>query len=193
MSVMILDTETTGLPMNISYGNFPDPKKTEDYESSRILQIGYIILKKDKIISEKEMLIRPEKEYKIPKGVPEGVIIPYEKAKLGICIDEAFSVFLDDLKKVETIVAHNITFDINIILSECYRRKSEYLWDNIIEQIKSKKQYCTMLHGKAFLKSKKSPRLTELFKVFSKEEWTQKHTALNDANACLVCYRGLTM
>ena len=47
---------------------------------------------------------------------------------------------LDLLNNIKTIVAHNILFDINIILSEAYRCNNNTLIDNI----RSKELECSM-------------------------------------------------
>ena len=66
----------------------------------------------------------------------------------GIDINEVFTKLFNDLINTDRLAAHNINFDVNIILSELYRNNK----NNIIDLLLSKSLYCTMINGKDIAK-----------------------------------------
>ena len=88
---------------------------------------------------------------------------------------------------VDTIISHNIGFDINILLSECYRLEHNELIDNI----ENRKKKCTMRLGKKYMNYHKSPKLIELYKHLFNKDIIQEHRALIDTEMCKDCYFGM--
>ena len=112
---MFIDTETTGLPITIGFDNYHHPSNTEKYNTSRILEIGYMIYENDKLIKEYDSLILPD-NFEVANTHIHGITQKDVESK-GKSIVEVFSDLLKDLEGVEYIIAHNVLFDINLILA----------------------------------------------------------------------------
>jgi len=183
---MIIDVETSGLPIRKSFYSTPDPSMIDLYKNARIVEIAYIIYDSQfNIIRKVESLVKPEGF--IIENSHIHKITQEEACQNGQNIETILQNLEKDLIDVERIVAHNIDFDINIILSECYRSKK----NNLIKNIFLKQKYCTMKNGKSLMKTKKYPKLTELYQYIFKKEVIQKHRALSDVEICADCYRKL--
>ena len=91
--------------------------------------------------------------------------------------------FNNSLDFVDTLIAHNINFDINVLRAELYR----YNLLDIIIKLDSKKMICTMQYTKYIVCSKfksgmgiKDPSLKELYQFFMKKEITNQHNSKYD-------------
>jgi len=179
---MIIDTETSGLPMTKGFCQFYNPQYTKYYEGSRMIELGYIICDNEgNIIKQYNNLVIPN-GYEITNTHIHG--ITNEDALKGLQLIDVLNDLKTDLANVDTIIAHNAQFDINIILSECYRLKHK----DLITLVKNKNIVCTMQKGKLFMDRMKFPKLIELYKFIFKREFKQEHRALSDATACMECY-----
>jgi DNA polymerase III subunit epsilon len=181
--ILFIDVETTGLPKTRGFLNYYEPEKTEYYDNSRMIEIGYIICDDDGNISKKrKRLIKPD-QFIILNSYIHGITT--EKANNeGVMLSESLELLRKDLISVSTIVAHNVLFDINILLSECYRNKNHEL----IKNIRNKKLVCTMNLGNNILRLNKMPKLSDLYKSLCGKDIVQKHRALYDAKICRRCY-----
>jgi DNA polymerase III epsilon subunit-like protein len=182
-NILIIDTETTGLPITIGFDKYYSPKITKYYEKSRLIEIAYIICdeKKNKI-KEVSNLIKPL-DFEINNSQFHGITQKIANDS-GIDLSDALNYLDEDLNNIDTIVAHNKNFDLNIILSECYRQNNIELADKIL----SKNTECTMKLGKEIMKQYKSPKMVELYKFLFKKEVLQEHRALSDVIICADCY-----
>lgn len=184
MYKLFFDTETNGLPIMKNYSYY-HPKNLKYYDSSRIIDIAYIIYDNDgNKIKENNYLIKPE-NFTIDNSEIHG--ITYEQAlNDGKNIKEVFEEFYNDLNEynVDSIIAHNINFDVNVILSECYRMNYKHLI-NIILKINKE---CTMDIGKNYMKSNKNPKLINLYQFLFSKDIVQEHRALSDTKICAECY-----
>jgi DNA polymerase III subunit epsilon len=174
----IFDTETTGLP-----SSFSKPQYTFNYDCARLIEIAYIIIDEEKnVMAEKSFLIIPD-NFVINNSHIHGITT--EMCVIGgVPIREALLEVEKDLGVCDTIVAHNLKFDENILLSECYRYKIA----SLIDVIEEKKKTCTMEMGKIYMKSQKNPKLTELYKHIFEQDFAQEHRAMSDTVACKDCY-----
>jgi len=180
--IMFVDTETTGLPITIGFDNYHHPSNIDKYNPSRVIELGYLVYENDKLIKEYDSLIRPD-DFLVSNTHIHG-ITQYDTEVKGKSIIEVFSEMLKDLEGVDYIIGHNIMFDINVILAECYRYKFEKLVDKI-ERTQTK---CTQKIGKKKMNLYKYPKLIELYKFLFSNELKQDHRALSDAKACADCY-----
>ena len=182
-NIIVIDTETTGLPKTKGFNNYHDPKYSQYYDSSRLIEIGYIIFNnKGEKIKSNSFLIKPNK-FLIKNTFIHG-ITHKDAVTNGIELNEGLNILNEDLNNIKTIVAHNILFDINIILSEAYRCNNNTLIDNI----KDKELECSMKLGKDVLKLSRFPKLTLLYKTLFNKEVVQDHRALSDCILCSECY-----
>lgn len=180
--IMFVDTETTGLPITIGFDNYHHPSNTDKYNTSRVIELGYMIYENDKLIKEFDSLIVTD-NFKISNTHIHGITQTDADTK-GISIVEVFSEMLKDLEGVDYIIGHNILFDINVILAECYR----YKFEKLINKIDSTQTKCTQKIGKKKMNLYKYPKLIELYKFLFSVELKQDHRALSDTKACADCY-----
>ena len=156
----------------------------EFYKNARIIEIAYVIYdSRFNIIRKVESLVKPDGF--IIENSHIHKITQEDACQNGQDIETILQNLEKDLIDVDRIVAHNIDFDINVLLSECYRSKK----NNLIKNIFLKQKYCTMKNGKSLMKTKKYPKLTELYQYIFKKEVIQKHRALSDVEICTDCYR----
>jgi DNA polymerase-3 subunit alpha len=176
----IFDLETTGFPERLGYNLYPPPSRISSYDSSRIVQIAYILYNSGKIIKKFSCIIFPE-NFVIENSHIHG--ITQEKAiKEGKKFSEILPEIIKDISASEQIISHNLMFDLNILLSEIYR----------IDQgkfVPRKSLYCTMENAKRIFSLRKVPKLTELFsRLYPDKNWVQRHDAMDDVLHCLYCY-----
>lgn len=192
MKVLIFDTETNGLPSRKGYNKYFPYTELKYYDNSRIVSIAWNLYENNILISSKYYIIKPN-DFKINNKSISCQIngITNELAlKEGIEIKDVFSKLYSDLYSTEIIVAHNLLFDKNILLSELYRNKRE----DLINIFDSKNLYCTMENTKNILKIPmkyggfKSPKLIELYLYLFGEKFDNEHNALADVEACAKCY-----
>jgi len=179
------DTETTGLPIYNNRKGYHDPRNYENYNTSRIVSISWIILDSTlDIIDKQTHLIKPD-----------GFIIPEQSIKIhGITNERAnqdgcnmktvLDIIVSKLHLINVLVAHNVYFDVNILRAECFR----YDYGDIAEIVRKGKKYCTMERGKALLALSKNPKLSELYKVLYDEEMQNAHDAEYDTYYCCQCF-----
>ena len=203
MRILIFDTETTGLPKS----------KTLNGENLHlwpyIVQFSYIILDTslNEIIEVKDNIIK----------IPLNITITEETTKIhgitneiteekGISIEIMMDKFLSDIVDVDLIVAHNLSFDLNMIKCELLRLVKENINADkyngyFNEIINLKKMYCTMQetidlcnieatykNGKKYIKF---PKLVELYEKLFKTTPTKLHNSLNDVAVCARCFMKL--
>lgn len=184
---LFIDTETTGLPKTRGWGDYYDPSLTSYYNDSRVIELAYIIY--DEVFDEDRTIVKTVDELIIPDGFViqnsqfHGITME-DAMKNGKYISDVLKDFESDLEGVTTIVAHNINFDMNLILSECYRSKNI----GIVKKIESIEKICTMEIGKIFMESRKYPKLVELYSYLFNKTVEQKHRALSDTQICAECY-----
>lgn len=186
-NIMFIDVETIGLPITKGYNKYHNPEETQYYDSSRIVEIAYVICTySGKIIKKYSELIIPE-SFVIENSNIHGITNEEAKNK-GKNIKDVLKEMCHDLDNVNMIIAHNINFDIYNILSECCRIK----YDEMIQKINSKSKQCTMVMGKNLMYKQsqfsKNPKLTELYQYIFNQSIKQEHRALSDVMMCLECY-----
>ena len=182
MHLICIDTETTGLPTRKGgFDEYYHYSETSNYDSSRIIEIGYAIFNSHgRIIKKVNHLIKPV-NIEIKNSHIHG-ITQKEAEDKGIKMYDALIELENDLKHVDTIVAHNLLFDYNIILSECHRLNLI----NLINKIESLNKSCTMRLGRKLIG--KMPKLSVLYQFLFQKEIVQEHRALSDVLYCLECY-----
>ena len=187
MSSIIIDLETSGLPdkKRSGYGyEFYSPRLIKHYDNSRIIEIAYAIIdNKKNILKKHSSLIIPD-DFKIENTEFHGITEKMCKDE-GVPMELLLKELKDDIMKynVNTIISHNVKFDLNILISECYR----YL--HTLGKILCKcNKFCTMENGCHIMGVRKWPRLEELYEYIFKKKIKQTHRALSDVEYCLECY-----
>ena len=189
---VVIDTETSGLPSKRWVDPIANP---EAYESCRLVQIAWVVIREGETILEKSYFVKPE-GFVISEGAMRINGITTERAHSeGVSFDLVLNEFSNDIKsaKVTHLVAHNLEFDKNVLLSEFARRAGHS--DNI-DTVKNLKEVCTMECGRDFAKiplpsnpkKYKAPKLTELYSILFSIPMREKHDALYDTRKCAECY-----
>lgn len=188
MKVLVIDTETTGLP---------ESGKPSIYEVEKwpyIIQLSYILY--DTLINE--CIEKYDQVIKLP-GHVEVSLKSYEIHKIskehsnvyGENILTALHMLNQAIIKADTVVGHNISFDKQVIIVEHIRNQ-------IKSNFPSKTTFCTMKCYKSFCNIQKYsknmrsyikfPTLAELYEVLFHTHPTNLHNSYNDVLVCLRCY-----
>ena len=131
-------------------------------------------------------IIKPEK-FVIPKSASDihGITTEY-----AIQVGKDLSQVLENFKKVmeqsSLIIAHNISFDKNIVGAEFYRLYNSNPLSNI-------KSFCTMERSTNICKidgayGYKFPKLQELYYYLFNQNFENAHDAMIDTKATAKCY-----
>jgi len=203
MFVLVFDTETTGLPKTKVIN------ETTINSLPYIVQLSYMIYDTDstKIIKISDNIVKIPENVELTKesiaihGIDKNKI--NEKGKPMV---EILQEFLTDIKSIDLIIAHNIDFDINMIIVELYRSAMDTKNSHIKEinlpvtvQLQYMNRYCTMKNSmelcniKKFSKTTgneyiKFPTLTETYNKLFNVKPNNMHNSLNDIYACFRCF-----
>lgn len=193
---LVFDTETTGLPVRVSFNTYHHYSDLDKYNNSRVIQLSWLIVNKDHTMEDgKDFIINRRGQFNIENHHIHGVT--NEMSDEGQDLSYALDLFKSDLEKVKVIVAHNLLFDLNILMSECYRLGRS----DIIDLIEKKSRFCTMRRSRDVVCIEaygwndevynKLPKLSETYYHFFGENFENAHNALADATACAKCYIAL--
>ena len=180
MNILFFDTETTGLPKN---WNAP----VEQLDNwPRLVQIAWQVYNSNgELLEEHEYIIKPI-GFIIPSEASAVHKITTEKAlETGVDLLTILKVFSSSVKSCGLMVAHNYSYDYNIMGSELLRNDLE-------NSLKDKEQICTMKASTEFCKipgpyGYKWPKLEELYKILFNESFNA-HNALDDIRATARCF-----
>ena len=168
MMVLVFDTETTNLIK-------------EDLTDVHILQLAWVLYDTETNSCEQNNFI-----LKVPTKIYNSSIhgITQQKSENGYDIAEIIDMFLEDVKKSDLLVGHNLQFDMHMIEIELFRLGLE----DEIDMLYSKTYFDTMREGKTYLKERKYPKLQELYTKLFNKNFKNAHNALYDVKATLRCY-----
>lgn len=179
--IMILDTETSGLPPRLS-NMWQDRWKqkpvqdTASWECCRLVQIAWnLYTKTGKVVRKRNMVVYPD-GFTIPTAASDIHGFTTERAlKEGIPIQTVLEILAEDLLDTEYVVCHNVAFDEKIVSSELIRHKFQWvysLWKN-------KPKHCTMLTNT--IPGEKWPKLCNLYeRLFGHQPVADLHRADED-------------
>jgi DNA polymerase III epsilon subunit-like protein len=183
--LLFIDTETTGLPLVRDVkaldkkGIWPD-----------IVSIAWVIYDSEKLCKKVYSLICPD-GWKIPADSIKihGITMEYAMEH-GRPLADVLAELRADLLVVDTVVAHNMEFDKNVIFNA-------YKWRLGQEPPFMNKEICTMAKSQAELKIPnpypkygpyKSPKLSELYKDTFGVEPAGQHNSQSDVEALCDIY-----
>lgn len=216
-SVFIFDTETTGLPERVPHTTWGTPGEywlysmNDKYDKSRIVSVAWSLSKQfSKLIMSDKIhyyIRQPEGFTDIPSSHIHGITFNMAVTD-GIMFNDIFEDkgLYDDLLACEYIIAHNVYFDIHILLNELYRLNTEKAKKTIVHiqsLITLKRCICTgninkdicklEFNNSKYTKSNKKqkiykmPKLSELYKYYYGTEMENAHNAEGDVIAVKKC------
>ena len=184
MKFVVFDTETNGLYKK----GFP--MSQQPY----ILQLSWLVIKDNKNATIKDFFIKIPEDIEIPKEATNinGITKEYLNEH-GVDIHIALQEFMNDISNADFLVAHNISFDENMVnLEFASLNMRSNIIDNMIPH--NCKKYCTMMNGKLICniervnrygKYIKYPKLSELYtKFFPNEEEVEN---LHNSKVDVIC------
>jgi DNA polymerase III epsilon subunit-like protein len=179
----IFDLETTGLPVRTGFKYAPYTK-LENYNSSRILSISWIVSQNHKVVQQAYYIITPDGFAISPESTAIHGITMEQAVAEGVGIHTMFEILTEALESCQNIVSHNIDFDINILKSELHR----YGRTALLSHVEQMNAICTMKKGKELMNIKKFPKLSELYRHLYQEDIENAHNAQYDTYYCYKCF-----
>jgi len=180
---IIIDTETTGLT-ELSFANRFNYKQWP-----RMVQIAWAIVEEGSISERETHLIQPD-GFTIPATATQIHGINQERAEeSGVPIIEALQKLKTAFDTCDSIIAHNLSYDLGIIESEALRQKFPV---KLPEQ-----RICTMHLGQQYLIRAKGvrqggyPKLSQLYEILLGFSYSHPHDAGSDVTACFHVYKKL--
>lgn len=178
---IFFDTETTGLPKDwrapmTKLSNWP-----------RVIQLAWMVCDDTGcILTAEKRLIKPD-GWEIPteKFWLDNGFHQKQSLKDGIPISQVLGIFINDLNHCSVLVAHNMSFDYNVLGAEMIRANKK---GNVLKKI------CTKDEGTEYCKLPgnygryKWPNLTELHQKLFNKPFEGAHDALSDVIACKDCF-----
>jgi DNA polymerase III subunit epsilon len=183
MTILVIDTETTGLT-HLSF-----PTKANLGKWPRIVQLAWILADDRGPIMKGGALIRPE-GFSIPKKATKIHGITQLRALTeGENLLRQLQALNQAMHNADILVAHNLSFDREIIQSEALRIGFKLHWP--------RKHHCTAHLGQKYLQKTQKrklytyPKLSHLYQEIFGTPPKKLHDAQADALACLQIYQHL--
>lgn len=182
--VLIFDTETTGLPEKYA--------SIRDYEKwPYIIQLSYIIYdtSNNSLHTISDNYIKIDKSINISEESEKitGISREILNSK-GINIKQSLYDFNNALKISDIIVGHNVSFDKQIVMVECFRNKIN---NNFVrfhgKNIIRKPEYCTCKKS-SHLFNNRYQKLENLYSNLFNEKPDGLHNSLIDTIVTFRCY-----
>ncbi len=178
---LFFDTETADLPKRWNAPKY-DPSNWP-----RIVQLAWIL-------SDRE---GAEQGCGNELVIPEGFVITagaYDKHGIstaharrhGRPLDDVLAEFARAVQQTSTLIAHNVSFDVNVVGAEFIRTGMKNVVDKKIHccTMKESTEYCRLPGRHGF----KWPTLTELYTHLFHQPFDHAHDALADCRACMRCF-----
>lgn len=193
MRLAFLDLETTGLPKQPKYDVYHHYTQLKYYDGARIVQLALLIYDmvesaEFKLVAEHTYVVKPNGFQIRNSNIHH---ITNEMALFaGVDFKDVVQKIWNDLKLCDVLIAHNILFDRNVLLSELHRHGL----NEPIYKINSMKYFCTSKGCINITRIKynssefKFPNLTELYKFLFKKSIIGAHDALVDTKATAECF-----
>jgi len=204
MKILVFDTETTGLPPRNAWFN-----EHRLPEWPYIIQLSFTLYDTDEceITYKYNQVIRLSSDIEISERSIEVHGITREMSNKGKEIIDGLKQFKVCLAAADEVIAHNLSFDINMIKAECLRNNFNIKLLDVNERMLlgddlDKEYYCTMRETKNYCNIRaigadgepyiKFPSLKELYtKIFNRDPIVNLHDAYIDSLICLKCYLSL--
>lgn len=183
--VLIVDTETTGLP-----------KKGDQYafEQPWVIQIGAVLfdLQSDRFEETMNTLVvPPEGVYFEPGAVKAHKISEDEVRANGRPMEEVYSELRDMRKKATIVAAYNLDFDERLVRSSSVRAHPDFESDLVLGTPAEVHHHCIMKHAMSVYRRRE--KLEMVYKRLKGDKLEGAHDALVDAVAAGVVFKELLL
>lgn len=166
-NVIILDTETTGLPSG---------RTLQHYQEIRMTEICWVLVQQNRIVATKQFLLKSCRAALAETPPHPSIQVTLEEIdRDGVEWEVVLAQLEQDLPLYDRIVAHNIRFDMGMILSELSRLGDR--GQRLGDQILNKRWVDTMRCSGRCLK------LAELHYRLTRQKLTDGHRAEADVRA----------
>lgn len=195
---LILDTETSGLPLPYVKGQ-PPPSATAEGQP-RLASFTAIATTEDLEVDEDASiagLVRADGWKMSPGATKVNGITDEMLAEGGLPVAEVLKIYAEFIDAGWIVVAHNVQFDAKVMRGELRRAGMD---DRFMKTF----TLCTQKASQAVIKEApthkmlaagyktfKQPKLQEAYEYFYGELFAEAHTAAADARACLAVLRKL--
>tara|TARA_Y100000389_G_C17441474_1_gene508835 strand:- start:111 stop:758 length:648 start_codon:yes stop_codon:yes gene_type:complete len=192
MKIFVFDTETTGLPTE------RNASLLASHKWPYIVQLSYLLYDTEEkmVLDYVDNIIKLPSTIVIEKAAENVHKITTEISQTkGVDIKKELIAFNNALSDADLIVGHNISFDKNMIIVECYRHK---ILNKFTLPGKRPNEFCTMKNSINLCKLERSnsrgepyykyPKLMELYKHLFGDIPVGLHNSMVDVLACLRCY-----
>lgn len=180
MTTLFFDTETNGLPKSWK------APVTEIENWPRIIQLAWAVYENNDLMESRVDMICPD-GWEIPKEKfwLEHGYSTEASFETGIPILQALTPLADAIEIADVMVAHNISFDRNVVGAEMIRLG--------MTTTNKPKKICTMVSGTKYCElpgqyGLKWPKLEELHDKLFGSDAGQQHDALKDVLITAKCY-----
>ena len=194
MHILVVDTETTGLPTTRILN------KNTMAEWPYIVQFSYLIYNSEtnKLSKTADHIIKIPSEIEISEESYKLHNISKEKSlSRGESVVDVINQFMHDVEGVDVVVAHNYKFDSNMVMVEMMRNNMDI--KKYMSIINTRRICCTMKDSTSFCNIQmiskfdekpylKPPKLSELHEKLFGITPVNLHNSLNDAIVTLRCY-----
>lgn len=172
MSYIAWDTETTGLPMARTRAT---PDNIDNFKHCRMLSLALVkYTSTGREVSSYHGIVYPS-DFEVKATEIHGITPEYAMA-VGKPFKDIYETFIETMRGIDILVAHNSRFDEDVLFSECYRHGLS------VEPFKRMRFVCTLdMTKNIFLRTMK---LGVLYKELFGEELEGAHDALNDSRGC---------
>lgn len=180
MTELFFDVETTGLPARNA-----NPKVLEDYSKCRLVSIAWVLRDVKNVYSQRYSVVETSEHgeeigAEFIHGISRKVV-----DKHGVNVKDILTHFMNDCKRADLIVAHNMDFDKNVVCSELFRLGME----EDLNEFTNLPKLCTMKTTTSFCRipnkwgSYKWPKLVELHVKLFDVPFENSHHAMADVAA----------
>jgi DNA polymerase III epsilon subunit-like protein len=188
MIAFVFDLETTGLPLRRKATTYKD---LDVYDSARIVSIAWRMVNTEtgEELANNYFIIKPS-AFEIPEDSTKIHGITTERAQAdGFLLTHVIDMVGIDIAQCNTLVAHNIHFDVNVLRSELYRMKRY----NIINKTYAKDLFCTMMQSRKQGVVNKISTLAKTYAALFQDEMELEncHDAYYDVMYCLKIFKRL--
>lgn len=183
--ILVVDTETTGLP-----------KKGDEYafEQPWVIQLGAVLfdLQSDRFEETiNTLVVPPEGVFFEPKAVETHGFSEEVVRASGRPMEEVYSELREMRKKATIVAAYNLDFDERLVRTSSIRAHPEFAEDMVLGHPEEVRHHCIMKQAMAVFRRRE--KLEMVYKRLKGHKLEDAHDALADAIAAAVVFKEMLL